>query len=170
MKEMPFVLCDESWFGKSAGLLGKGLVAGFLGTVAITISQSIEMKKTGREPSNTPFLAAQKVFEINAQNEIAEKKLINIVHFGYGTSLGVIRGVLNILGIKGLIGTLIHISIVQALSMIFLPQLNLAPPAREWEKKTVLTELLHHGVYGIIAGIFFDWMNRCIRKTKLAIK
>ena len=41
MKEKPFVLCDESWSGRAAGYLGKGLVAGVLGTIAITISQQI---------------------------------------------------------------------------------------------------------------------------------
>ena len=28
---------------------------------------------------------------------------------------------------------------------------------------------MHHSVYGVTAGLAFDWMNRCIRKTKLAI-
>ena len=63
MKEKPFVLCDESWSGRAAGYLGKGLVAGILGTIVITISQQIEMEKTGRQPSNSPLLAAQKVFQ-----------------------------------------------------------------------------------------------------------
>ena len=169
MKEKPFVLCDESWSGRAAGNLGKGLVAGVLGTIAITISQQIEMEKSGRQPSNTPILAAQKVFQINPQNEIAEKKLNNMVHYAYGTSLGLIRGILSILGIKGIIATLMHISIVQALSMIILPKLKIAPPASEWDRKTILNELMHHSVYGIAAGLSFDWMNRCIRKTKLAI-
>lgn len=169
MKEKPFVLCDESWSGRAAGYLGKGLVAGILGTIVITISQQIEMEKTGRQPSNSPLLAAQKVFQINPQNEIAEKKLNNIVYFSYGTALGLIRGVLSILGIKGIIATLMHISIVQALSMFILSKLEITPPAGEWERKTILTELMHNGIYGMTAGLAFDYMNRCIRKTKLAI-
>ncbi len=169
MKEKPFVLCDESWSGRAAGYLGKGLIAGIFGTIAITISQQIEMEKTGRSPSSTPYLAAQKVLQINAQNEIAENKLNNLVHYFYGTSLGLARGFLSILGIRGLIATLMHISIVQALAMIILPKLKIAPPASEWGRKVILMELMHHSIYGLAAGIAFDWMNRCIRKTKLAI-
>jgi len=159
--------CDETLPGKIAGAFGKGLVAGLIGTFAITISQMIEMKITGRKPSSAPRQAAEKVFGVTARDEQSAEKLNNLMHFGYGTSLGAIRGLLTLCGLKGISGTLVHILTLQGLSMILLPKMNLAPPAKEWGTKVIITELLHHGVYGVAAGIAYDFINRGKRKLHL---
>lgn len=41
-------------FGAVAAAVGKGLFAGLAGTAAMTLSQQIEMKLSGREPSTGP--------------------------------------------------------------------------------------------------------------------
>ena len=46
------------WFAEVAGAIGKGLMAGAAGTLAITLSQMIEMKITKRKPSTAPADAA----------------------------------------------------------------------------------------------------------------
>lgn len=47
--------------GEIALTLGKGIIAGLAGTAAISISQMIEMKISGREPNDAPAEAVNKV-------------------------------------------------------------------------------------------------------------
>ncbi len=159
-KRKRIVACGESWIGVFGSTLGKGLLAGAIGTVAISLSQAIEMKISGRGPSSTPRQAAEKVFGITARDERASERLNTLVHYGYGTSLGLIRGLLSLSGLRGLAATAVHTAKVQALAMILLPRLGLAPPVRQWGRKALATEILHHAVYGVAAGRAFDWMNR----------
>lgn len=153
--------CGESWIGSLAGALGKGLVAGLVGTAAISVSQAIEMKMTGRPPSSTPRQAAEKVFAITPKDEQAAERVNNLTHYGYGTALGTIRGLLAVLGLRGTPANALHIAAAQTLAMVIVPKLGLAPPARQWGGKVIASEIVHHAVYGIAAGCALDWMDRC---------
>ncbi len=155
--------CDESWIGGLAGAVGKGLLAGLVGTAAISLSQAIEMKMTGRSPSSTPRQAAEKLFAITPNNEQAAARVNNLTHYGYGSALGTIRGLLAVLGLRGTPANALHIAAVQTLAMVIVPRLGLAPPARQWGSKVIATEVVHHAVYGMAAGCALDWMNRCKR-------
>ena len=61
---------------KAGGAIGKGIIAGFAGTVAITISQMIEMQITKREMSNAPVTVAGKALgvEPRGQAELEKEK------------------------------------------------------------------------------------------------
>jgi len=161
MEKKELYLCPESFPGLVAGAIGKGLIAGFCGTVAMTISQKIEMKKTGRSGSDTPALAGGKVLGVQPVDEMAKNKFNNVVHFGYGSLLGIIRGMLTIIGIRGIGASIFHAVIMQVLSFILLPGLKVAPPAKEWGKKAIAIEGLHHVVLAIFAGIVYDYLDRC---------
>lgn len=99
---------------------------------AITISQMIEMKITGRGQSNAPMMVAGKALGVEPKGKAAlevekqkndsgkdgeqleEKveankgKFSQIIHFTYGTSWGICRGVLDLAGLRGVPATLLH--------------------------------------------------------------
>ena len=54
--------------GRIAGEIGKGLMAGAAGTLAITLSQMIEMKITKREPSDSAGRSSRKSIGCKACN------------------------------------------------------------------------------------------------------
>lgn len=56
------------------GALGKGLIAGFAGTVAITISQMIEMKITKRSTSNAPVAVGGKALGVEPRGKAKQQK------------------------------------------------------------------------------------------------
>lgn len=68
---------DHSVAGKIAMALGKGIIAGLAGTVAISIAQMIEMKITGREGSDAPAEAVNKVLNVDASDEAHKEQLCN---------------------------------------------------------------------------------------------
>ncbi len=56
---------------RTGAALGKGVIAGFAGTVAITISQMVEMQLTNRGSSNAPMKVAKKVLGVEPKGQAA---------------------------------------------------------------------------------------------------
>ena len=78
--------------GNVAAAFGKGIFAGVAGTVAMTLSSTIEMKLRGRPASSTPALAAAKVLGAEPVDEEAKARFSTRVHWGYGIAWGGARG------------------------------------------------------------------------------
>lgn len=143
-----------------SGDIGRGLIAGFAGTIAITISQMIEMKITKRQQSNTPVEAAGKVIGFEPKAEEEKEKLSNKVHFAYGTVWGEGRALFSALGLTGMLATLAHFAAVWSTAMIMLPSLKVAPPVKQWGLKSIIIDGLHHGVYALTAGFIYDRLHK----------
>lgn len=142
--------------GKVAGALGKGLFAGLVGTAAITVSQSVEMILTDRAPSTIPADAAAKVFGIQPVDDEKKSKLANEVHWLYGTSWGLFRGILGAVGIKDSSATLLHFIAIWGGALTIQPSLDLAPPVKQWNLQTIITGGIHHAFYALVAGAVYD--------------
>ena len=62
--------------------IGKGLIAGFAGTAAMTISSAAEMRLRGRAASTAPADATAKVLGIASfADDAAKNRFSNIVHW-----------------------------------------------------------------------------------------
>ena len=140
--------------------IGVGLMAGLAGTLAITISQMIEMKVTGREASDTPANAVREVLDIKPITESKTKEVSNKIHWVYGTSLGLIRGALSLAGLKGVSATAIHYAAIWGGELLMLPALRVAPPVTKEKPKAIATDGFHHLVYAIAAGVVFDAISK----------
>lgn len=178
-------MSDNTFFtglSKAGGAIGRGLIAGFAGTVAITISQMIEMKITGREQSNAPMKVAGKALGVEARGkaelevekqkdrsgkdeEQLEKKVeenkgkfSQIVHFSYGTNWGLCRGALDLAGLQGAPATLLHFAAIWGTAQVMLPAAGASKPITEWSARQIATDVLHHAVYAIAAGAVYDAM------------
>ena len=73
-------------FGGVAASVGKWLFAGVVGTTAMTVSSTLEMKIRGRQGSSVPADAAAKVLGVEPKGEAEEARFSNLVHWGCGTS------------------------------------------------------------------------------------
>ncbi len=142
-----------------AAALGKGLIAGAAGTAAITISQLIEMQITKRKPSPEPADAAEKVLDVKPETEADKNKFSKEVHWAYGTSWGIPRGILGLFGLKGITATSIHFATIYGTALVMPTQLKVAPPLKEWKPKEFAVDALHHLVYAVVAGLVYDAMN-----------
>lgn len=146
----------SSALGKVALALGKGIIAGLAGTAAITLSQMIEMKITKRESSDAPADVASKVLDIEPVSEEKKDKVSQEIHWAYGTAWGVVRGALDLAGLKGLPATLTHFGTVWGTAMVMLPSMDEAPPVTEWGAGAIAKDGMHHLVYAIAAGLVYD--------------
>lgn len=151
--------------GELGSAIGKGLLAGLAATAAITISQMIEMKITKREPSDAPVKVAEET--VGAKPEEGQKeKMSQELHWAYGTSWGIARGLISLAGLKGWPATLAHFGAIWGTSMIMLPMFDAAPPITEEDPKSIAIDGLHHAVYAITAGLAYEALDAGSRHEK----
>jgi hypothetical protein len=179
-----------SSLARAGGALGKGLIAGFAGTVAITISQMIEMEITNRSMSNAPVTVGGKTLgveprgkaqqekekEQSEQDEASDKvqekveaneqKFSQIMHFSYGTGWGVFRGALDLAGLHGPLADLVHFSAIWGTAQVMLPSATETKPITEWPPKQIAIDVLHHAVYACAAGLVYKAMRNAERKER----
>ncbi len=146
----------HSLAGKVAFALGKGIIAGIAGTAVITLSQMIEMKITGRKPSDAPAKAVNKVLHVKAVNKDYRPTFVQEVHWTYGTLWGLARTVMGLAGMKGVPAMAAHYAAVWGTEMVMLPSINVAPPIKEWGGKAIAKDGMHHLVYAVAAGLVYD--------------
>lgn len=139
-----------------ADAVGRGLVAGLAGTVAMTLSSMVEMKLRGPSASTTPAQAICKSLGLETVSEQSQQRLNNLVHWGYGTAWGAVRGVLAAAGIGGLPATLMHFGLVWGAEQVMLPKTGVAPPIREWPPEEIAVDISHHLVYAAATGAVYD--------------
>lgn len=142
--------------GHIAGAIGRGIIAGLAGTAVMTVAQMIEMKITGRKPSDTPYKAVSKVFGIEAKSDEDKEKLSNIIHWVYGSSWGIPRGLLAEFGAEGAAGTGAHFAAVWGTEVVMLPSLGVAEPITKWGPKAIAQDVLFHAIYAVTVGLVAD--------------
>ncbi len=146
--------------GYVAASVGKGLFAAVAGTAAMTVSSTLEMKIRGRQASSAPAQAAGKVLGVEPTGEMEEARFSNVVHWGYGTSWGAIRGLIDVIGLEGPSATVAHFLTVWSTEQVMLPALGVAPPFWRWGAKEVAIDAFHHLVYASTTGVAYAALDR----------
>jgi hypothetical protein len=143
-----------------ASSIGKGLVAGFVGTAAMTVSSSLEARLRHRAPSSAPARATTKMLGIKEfEDDIAAARFNDLSHWGYGTGWGVVRGLLGATGMSPKAATAAHGAAVWGSAQVTLPALEVAPPIVFWPKKEIAIDLWHHAVYAAATGIAYKLID-----------
>lgn len=144
--------------GRLAAAIGTGLVAGVAGTAAMTASSTAEAKLRRRGSSNAPADAASKVLGVSPIDDRGERRFNNLVHWGYGTGWGGVRGLITGLGLTGPTAVLAHLAAVWGAEQVVLPATGAAAPASEWGAKEIAVDLGHHAVYVVATGAAYAWL------------
>ena len=167
---------------KAGGAIGKGLISGFAGTIAMTLAQMVEMKITGRSMSTMPAKVGGKALgveprgkaelekakaekeeapeDLKKEVEANQERFNMIMHLSYGSNWGIARGALDLAGMKGLPACLIHFGAVWATAQVMLPNATKTPPITEWSPKQIASDVLFHAVYACAAGAVYDAMSK----------
>jgi hypothetical protein len=146
--------------GTLASSIGKGLVAGFVGTAAMTVSSTLEAKLRRRAPSSAPARATTKVLGIASfEDDVAQARFNDLSHWGYGTSWGVLRGLLAATGMSARVATVAHGAAIWGSAQVMLPALEVAPPVVFWAPEEVAIDLFHHTVYALATGLAYELLD-----------
>lgn len=146
--------------------IGIGLLAGALGTAVMTVAQMIDMKITGREPSDTPYKAIKKVFGIKDLPEEKKEMANNVTHLAYGTLWGVPRGIMATSGIDKATGTAAHFGAIWGTEISLLPAIDVIEPVTDWKPKAISKDVMFHMIYAVATGIIADLLYKEFKKRK----
>jgi hypothetical protein len=151
---------------KLSTAIGDGLVAGFVGTAAMTVSSTLEAHLRGRAvgppgggrppPPPPPPATAKALGIADFEDDIARARFNDIAHWGYGTGWGVVRGLLGAAGLPARKATTAHGAAIWGSAAVTLPALDVAPPFVFWGKEEVAIDLFHHAVYAVAAGLAYE--------------
>jgi len=143
-----------------ASAVGKGLFAGAAGTVFMTISSTIESKLTDRGSSSAPADAAGKVLGVQPRDEEGQARFSNVVHWGYGTSWGAVRGLIELAEPSLPAATATHWAAVWGSSLVMLPALDVAPAPWKQPASGLATDAFHHMVYAVGTSVAYALIDR----------
>ncbi len=136
-----------------------GFASALLGTIAMTISQEIEIKIRKRPISHTPAIAAFKFFGLDFE-QVPEHLKITFsyaVHFGYGTVWGFLPALLYFFNITDFSTQVsIFFLVIWIQGLVIIPLLKVAGPPWTWGTKALLIELFHKLIYSF--GTIFAFL------------
>jgi hypothetical protein len=139
-----------------AGSIGRGLLAGFAGTAAMTVSSTAEARLRRRAPSTAPARATAKVLGIKEfDGPVAQARWNDLSHWGYGTGWGVVRGLLAMAGLSPRAATAAHGAAIYGAAQVTLPALEVAPPSVFWGPEEIAIDAFHHAVYATATGLAY---------------
>ncbi len=147
-------------FERGASAIGKGLLAGVVGTAAMTVSSTVESKLRDRGSSTAPADAAGKVLGVEPHDDAGEQRFSNLVHWAYGTGWGAVRGLIGAVGLAGPVATATHLATVWGTEQVVLPTLDVSPPGWEWGGREIAIDGFHHLVYATAAGVVYEALTR----------
>lgn len=137
-------------------MITRGLLAGLVGTVAMTISEMIEMRATGREASTVPAQVGSTLLGVHPDSDEQTGRLNTVVHWGHGALLGATRGLMSITGLRGLQATLGHFAAFWIGDVALYKVLGIAPAPWRWKRQELVIDVLHKGVYALVTGAAYE--------------
>jgi hypothetical protein len=150
-------MASTNGLGGLGALIGRGFVAGAIGTAAMTVSSTAEMKLRGREASTAPADAAAKLLGIEGFCDDATKsRFSNAVRWVYGSSWGVPRALLDAAGLSPAAATAAHGGALWGSEQVMLPALGVAPPLWAWGATQVAIDAVHHVVYAVATSVAYE--------------
>lgn len=135
--------------------VGRGMVAGLLGTVALTLSEALEMRITGRQASDVPGQVGAKLFGIEPDSDQMER-LSQAMHWGHGILSGSVRGLVSLTGARGLPASALHFGALWGSDAALYAALGIAPPPWRWSARELATDMGNKGVYALATGAAYD--------------
>jgi hypothetical protein len=144
--------------------LGKGAVAGLVGTAAITLSMYVERRIRRAPPNTLAAKAVQKAFKLEPTATYSgERHLAQAVSWGYGTLWGLARGLLGALRVGGVPATAAHFGAVSGAAMTLLPAIGMLPPPWKLPPREIASFALHHLIYAGVAGATYELLENRLR-------
>lgn len=143
------------------GALGRGMVAGAVGTAVMTLSETLEMSLAGRAGSQVPGeVGAHLLPGRDPQSRTDIATLNSPIHWAHGISMGALRGVLDLAGLRGPAASAAHFALMWGGDAALYRSLGVADVPWRWTPAELGTDMLHKGVYAVATGAAYDALSR----------
>lgn len=137
--------------------LSLGMIAGVVGTMAMTVSERLEMAVSGREPSQVPGQVGAHLLPGKDPNSSSDVERLNgPVHWAHGISMGALRGALDLAGIQGREASVAHFALLWSGDAALYRALGIADMPWRWDVDELASDMVHKGVYAAVTGAVYD--------------
>ena len=142
---------------ESLGALSRGMFAGLVGTIAMTLSERVEMAVSGREGSQVPGQVGAHLLPGKDPDVPSDVERLNEpVHWAHGIGMGALRGVLGLAGLRGPEATAAHFALLWGGDAALYRGLGVADAPWRWGADELASDMLHKGVYAVVTGVVYD--------------
>lgn len=139
------------------GAVTRGMIAGAAGTIAMTLSERLEMSISGREASQVPGQVGASLFPGKDPESTSHVEQFNSpVHWAHGISMGAVRGLLDVAGLQGPAASATHFALVWGGDAALYRALGVADVPWRWDADELTSDLLHKGIYAAVTGVVYD--------------
>lgn len=142
------------------GRLSRGMLAGAVGTIAMTVSERLEMAASGREASTVPGqVGAHLLPRQNPNSALDVQRLNSPVHWAHGIAMGALRGALDQAGLRGPEASAAHFALLWGGDAALYRALGIADVPWRWDADELASDVLHKGVYAAVTGAVYDALS-----------
>jgi hypothetical protein len=149
----------------------RGMIAGVLGTVLMTVGEKLEQTLTGRPNSYVPAHTLQRLLGLN---ELAPEKrpLLNwVMHLGTGMMGGIIRTLMARAGARGPVGSFIFTGVRLSIDQTLENATAVGAPPWTWPVDEQIIDFSHKAVYAFTTGSLVDhWVGKVDRSAHPEIR
>ncbi len=142
------------------GSLVRGMVAGAVGTAAMTVSQLLEMSVSGREASTVPGQIGAHLLPGRDPSSTADVQALNTaVHWVHGITMGAVRGGLDVAGLNGPVASAAHFALLWGGDVTLFRVLGVADVPWRWKPDELAADVTHKAVYAAVTGLTYDALS-----------
>ena len=134
----------------------RGLVAGLVGTAAMTAAEKLEQMVTGRPNSYVPAHTLERLLRLPTRPDEERLGLNWAMHWGQGILLGAVRGLMAERGLRGPVGSFLHMYLRLLNDETFENATGVGAPPWTWPVDEQVIDLLHKAIYAYATGAAAD--------------
>ena len=134
----------------------RGLLAGLAGVAAMTLAEKAEQAITGRPNSYVPARTLERLLGQPRKPDEERLGMNWAMHWGQGILLGAVRGLMAEGGVRGPIGSFLHLNLRLLNDQTLENLTGVGAPPWTWPVDEQVVDLLGKGVYAFVTGMVAD--------------
>ena len=134
----------------------RGLLAGLVGTAAMTAAEKLEQVVTGRPNSFVPAHTLERLMGRTRRPDEERLGMNWAMHWGQGVLLGAVRGWMAEGGLRGPFGSFLLMNLRLLNDQTLENATGVGAPPWTWPVDEQAIDLLHKGVYAFVTGAVAD--------------
>ena len=135
---------------------GRGALLGLAGVAAMTAGEKVEQALTGRPDSYVPARALLTLLGRRPSDSAQPPVWNHAMHWGTGATLGALRGVWSVVGLRGPRAHLAHTVVRLAFDQTVENTTGVGAPPHTWPVDEQVVDVLHKAVYSFTTGALAD--------------
>ncbi len=139
-----------------AEVLARGLLAGAIGVAAMTLAEKLEQAITKRPNSYVPAHTLERLLGLPAGPDSERLGLNWAMHWGQGIALGAVRALMAQHGIRGPVGSFLHLNLRLLNDQTLENATKVGAPPWTWPVDEQVIDLLHKAIYAYATGAVAD--------------